>query len=75
MKGNQNVIGNIVKRQVQPMIIVENMIHRIINLKLIFITNVNSIAMIEQHNKLPTELIMIGGQLKTWYYSYLNIFN
>ena len=38
------------KRQVPPMIIVENKIHRIINL--LVISNINSIVMIEQQ-KIP----------------------
>ena len=46
------------KRQLPPMIIVYNKIHHII--KLLFITNVNSIFMIEQQNRLLTELIIIG---------------
>ena len=40
------------------MVIMDNTIHRIINL--IIITNVNSTAMIEKHNKILPELIMIG---------------
>ena len=50
------------KRRVQPMIIVENMIHNIINL--LIITNVISIVLIEQHIKLLTELIVIGKKWK-----------
>ena len=49
------------KRQVLPIIIVDNKIHRIINL--LIITNVNSIVMIEQHNKILTEIITIR---KNW---------
>ena len=64
MKGNQNVIGNFVKHQVQPTIILDNMMHRIINLSLLIISNANSIAMIEQHNKILIELIMIGEKWK-----------
>ena len=46
------------------MIIVENMIDRIINLNhLLIINNVNTIFIIEQNNKLVTELIMIN---KKW---------
>ena len=60
VKGNQNSTDIIVKHQVQPMIIVDNMIHHIINLNLLIITNIKSVVMIEQHNKLPTELIMVG---------------
>ena len=55
MRLNHNLIQIIMKRQVQLMIMVENNIHRIINLQII--TNVNSIVMIEQ--KILTELIMI----------------
>ena len=44
MKLNQNIIGTIMKRQVLPMNIMDNKIHRIINL--LFITNMNSIVMI-----------------------------
>ena len=42
--------------------IVDNRIHRIINL--LIITNVNGIVMIEQQKKFLTELIMIGGNCK-----------
>ena len=62
MKGNQNVIGIFVKRQVKPMIIVDSRIHLITNLPII--TNVNSIVIIEQHNKILAELIMIGKKCK-----------
>ena len=44
------------KRQVKPMIILYNNMHRIINL--LIITNVNIIFMIEQHNNLLIELIV-----------------
>ena len=45
------------KRKVQPMIILDKSIHRIINL--LIITNFNSIVMTEQQNKILTYLIMI----------------
>ena len=58
--GKQDRISNLVHCQVQPMIIVDNMMHSIINLNhLMIITNINSRVIIEQHNKLPNELIMI----------------
>ena len=42
------------------MIILYNMIHYIINLNhMMIITNLNSVFIIEQHNKLLTEMIMI----------------
>ena len=44
MKWNHNVIGILMKRQVQPMIIVYNKIRRITNL--LIITNINSIVVI-----------------------------
>ena len=44
----QYVIGNITKLQVEPIIIVENMIHGIINLNLLIITNFNSVVIIKQ---------------------------
>ena len=47
------------KRQVQPMIIVENKIHRIIELQII--TYVNIIIIVEQKIKCFTEIIMIGN--------------
>ena len=65
----QDGIGNLVQRQVWPIIIVENTIHSIINLNLIIINKFNSIIMIEQDNKLFTSLIMIGKKWKMWYYS------
>ena len=56
--GKNDVIDNLVKRQVQPMIIVDNMIHHIINLNhMLIVTNVNTIVIIEQQNKLLRELI------------------
>ena len=64
VKGNQNVIGIIVKRQVQAMITVDNTIQYIINLNLIIITNADSIVIIKQHKNLLTELIMIGKEWK-----------
>ena len=62
--GKQDVIGNNVQRQVQPMIIVDTMIYQIINLnQLLIITNFNSVVIIEQHIKLITELFIIN---KKW---------
>ena len=58
MKLNQNVIFIIMNRQVPKMIIVDNKIHH--NIKLLVITNVDSIVMVEQQNKVLIELIMIG---------------
>ena len=46
VKVNQDVIGIIVQGKVQPMIVVDNTIHSIININLLIITNVNSIIMI-----------------------------
>ena len=58
------------KIQVPPMIIVDNSIHRIINL--IVRTNFKSIPMIEQQNKILKELIMIGKTGKPKDYSQCN---
>ena len=50
MKGNHIVIGNLV----------ENVIHCIINHNLLLTTNFNIIVMIEEHNTILPELIIIG---------------
>ena len=41
---------------------VDNIIHGVINHNLILTTNVNSIFIIEEHNKLLPEMIIIGGK-------------
>ena len=50
VKGNKIEIG----------ILVDNMIHHIINRNLLLKTNVNIIVMLEEHSTILTELIMIG---------------
>ena len=52
------MIGIIMNHQVPPIIIVENNINWIINL--LIITNVNSIVIIKQQNKLLTQMWNIG---------------
>ena len=47
------------------MIIVDKNIHHITNLNLLIITSVNSIVMIEKHNKLLIEMIMMRKYWKT----------
>ena len=60
MIGKQYGTGDLIHRQVKPIIIVENMIHRIININhLLIITNATIIFVIEQNKNPPIELIII----------------